>query len=258
MPHTLHILALMALLYFANPASAREFEVASVLVPPYVMQEKSGAMSGIAVDLVNAASKRCALTPKYKILGWARALQTAEHGEVDAIMPLAHAPGRSDIFYFPKTPLFKFELSVFARRGDAQVFRGDLNALKGLTVGTLRNIVVSEQFEAAIHKGIFSRSKRDSYQALALGLSRKRLDVFVGDRRMGEWAISDMALQGTLETLQTPIRLQPVFLAFSKTVNNAPLAIAFNQCLQDELLSGTVKSLTTKYRYPPIHTANGK
>lgn len=238
----LSLLALQSITLYAE-----EVTIATVHVPPYVIQHGDGSISGIAVDLTNSAAEQCGLTPKYQVMGWARALLMSERGGIDAIMPLAHAPGRMEKYEFPNTPLLDFEMTVFLRSQNDVGYDGTIKSLQGLNIGTLRSIIVSDEFSAAEKQGLFKRSKRDSYIALALSLDRHRIDAFIGEKRMGLRAISEMNLNGKLTPAAPPLGLLPVYVAFSQKSNKHAQVPNFDRCLQTVRSASTIDSLVKRY-----------
>ncbi len=244
-----------ALFSFASNADVTKLTIATTHVPPYIIQQEDGNASGIAIELIDAASARCNIQTDYTLVSWTRALKMSARGDAEAIMPLAKASGREETFDFPSTPLLNFEMTIFGRKEEAFTFSGNMQDLKGKTVGTLRSIIVSEAFTKAEKNRVFTRAKRDTYQALARGLSRNRLDVFVGEKQMGLRAIKGLSLQDELTPIAPPIEILPVYLAFAKT-NKPTLAAKFDTCLQTELNEGKLAKLVAKYRQTPLQAAH--
>ncbi|MEX0298439.1 MAG: substrate-binding periplasmic protein [Kordiimonas sp.] len=253
--YRLALTIIAALFSLSAYADTTKLTIATTHVPPYIIQQENGEASGIAIDLIDAASARCNIQTEYSLVSWARALKMSERGDVDAIMPLAKAKGRDKLFDFPITALLDFEMTIFGRTTDKLTFSGSMQELKGKTVGTLRSIIVSEAFAKAEKNGVFTRAKSDTYEALALGLSRNRLDVFVGEKQMGIWAIESLSLQSELAPIAPPIETLPVYLAFSKT-GKSTLAVPFDACLRAELNSGKLAELISKYRQSSLQVAN--
>lgn len=86
--------------------------------PPQYMQE-NGKWIGFKVELMEALLREAGITPEYRKLPWARALEELAHGTIDVMMNVGYSPERSQKYYFiwPKTS----EKQVLVTRKDLRI-----------------------------------------------------------------------------------------------------------------------------------------
>lgn len=221
--------------------------IATPHVPPYIIAEEGKETRGILVDLIRDSYRRCDVQVNFHKTNWKRAIRQSEHGEVDAIMPLAKATGRENIYGFHHTPLTVFRMAVFHNAAQPVPYRGDLRALTGKTVGTMRNIIVSPAFNQLVASGAIERLELDSYLALMNNLARGRLQAVIGEQRMGKWAALSIDNTNDVRQVGPTFAELPVYLGFSKAQGQSGNVSRFETCLQEELATGSLTRLFAAY-----------
>ncbi|UTW59740.1 transporter substrate-binding domain-containing protein [Kordiimonas sp. SCSIO 12603] len=202
-------------------------------VPPYFNYADDGSVSGIGADILKAAGKNCNIQIELSNHTWARALRHAEMGHADAIAPLAKTNGRDKTYIFSEQPIFTLDMAVFTLKENKQPISTDLRELYGKTIGTIRNVYISEAFEVAKKQKRFKLAARERYDAMALSISRNRLYAFVGDRRMGEYGVSLQGLEDKVVASEQSLNMMPVYLAYSRKAGRTELYSKFDKCLTD-------------------------
>lgn len=218
-------------LWAADQVQTQPLQIVTTHVPPYFTYADDGSSSGIGADLLTAASRECGIPIKLNNHTWARALRHAEMGHADAIAPLAKTEERAKIYMYSARPIFILDMAVFTLRKDKKTLSPDLRELYGKTIGTIRNAYISKAFEKARKRRLFKLEAREEYAAMALSLSRNRLDAFVGDRKMGEYGIRLHGLEGDISASDQSLYIMPVYLAYSKKAGREDLYQKFDQCL---------------------------
>ncbi len=248
----LRVFIILVLFGWLPPASQaedanRELHFIATHVPPYFIKNEQGFLTGIGPDILNTAAQECGVPIKISLSSWARALRIAEMNKVDAILPLAKTPKRTEQYIFSEKPIFTFEMAVFTKTQFKGKIDNNLSALHGKNVGTLRNIIVSPTFTKAQQNNLFTHDVRDSYALLAVAVARERLDAFVGERKMGNWGIRSQELSDEISANGESINTMPVYIAYSKNTNKVPQLKQFDKCLSAILTSDFLTKLHSSY-----------
>ena len=126
-------------------------------------------------------------------------------------------------------------MAVFTLTENKKPISADLRELYGKTIGTIRNVYISDAFETAKKQNRFKLAPRERYDAMALSVARNRLYAFVGDRRMGEYGVSLQGLQDEIIASEQSLHMMPVYLAYSRKAGRTELYKKFDKCLTDTI-----------------------
>ncbi|MGA8550570.1 MAG: ABC transporter substrate-binding protein [Stellaceae bacterium] len=241
------IIALGAIASVAASARAQQpLKAAGQDVPPWVLHDKSSdALSGIAVDLINAIAKNADLQVQYQAMIFADLIPAVTSGKIDVIATnMAITPERkekvdfSNAIYNPPTE------TVVVLASDTTPYR-TLADLKGLLVGAQKGSI---QLALLQRTGGFSKIKiytteKDAWAAVASG--QVRAAVTPG----GDTIFS--AKHGQLPNLRivssyVSSSAKPR-MAFAVQKGNSELLGKINASLSKLEADGTVKAIFIKY-----------
>lgn len=212
------VLAAACVLIATPEAISEEGEaltIATVEIPPYVMRREDGSLYGVFIDLMESASEQSGIAVSFDVSNWPRAQIKAQHGEVDAIFPVIFTQERTSWLTYPEDPLMAFRFSIFVQDDNTVEFDGDLETLRGMTIGRLGKSKLHPRFTEAEESGIVTIEEIPSLDQLAIMVSRGRIDGFAIAHLMGLWAIERTGADNVVP-LETPIGVSNIFLALSK------------------------------------------
>ncbi|TQF71586.1 amino acid ABC transporter substrate-binding protein [Pseudoalteromonas luteoviolacea] len=169
-----------------------------------------------------------------EFLPWARAVKAAESGKADLLFPEYFIEDASPSDNFPgktRRELLALsnafpggEIGFLKRRGEADKFEGNLNDLKGTTIGVVRGYQNTPEFDAMMDNGEFIIVEAvDDLQLVKL-LVGKRVDLIIGDPKVLRFTVSYSELSKSekvtllrgLEDVEPALRYNNLFFALSK------------------------------------------
>ncbi len=200
-------------LWFSN--FARAFTVEGLVIPPYIMQSEEGEVSGIIVDIVYELADRLDWEVTFEISNWARAYRNVTSHKSDALMPAIKTPDRLEWLFFPDAPLITVDMHLVKHVEHQIQFDGNLDELKELEVGRIRDAKVTPEFDQAVSDGRIQIVERNSLSQLVQGVAAKRIDLIAFDWRLIQWQAKELQLRDRIERVHPPLGKVPAYLAFS-------------------------------------------
>ncbi|MCF2856224.1 transporter substrate-binding domain-containing protein [Pseudoalteromonas sp. SMS1] len=218
-------------LFSKNP-SKEQLHLVTLDWPPYIGDQlcNKGWVFQFTVSLlVNQGY------PVYiEFLPWARAVKAAESGKADLLFPEYFIEDASPSDNFggkTRRELLALsnafpggEIGFLKRRGEADKFEGNLNDLKGTTIGVVRGYQNTPEFDAMMDNGEFIIVEAvDDLQLVKL-LVGKRVDLIIGDPKVLRFTVSYSELSKSekvtllrgLEDVKPALRYNNLFFALSK------------------------------------------
>ena len=240
------ILTLGALACSASAWAQQQLKAAGQDVPPWVMHDKSSnALSGIAVDLINAIAKDAGLQVQYQAMIFADLIPAVTSGKIDVIATnMAITPERKEKVDFSNTIYNPPRETVVVPASDTTVYR-TLADLKGLPVGAQKGSI---QLALLQRTGGFSEIKiyateKDAWAAVGSG--QVKAAVTPG----GDTIFS--AKQGQLLNLRIVSSYvsssSKPRMGFAVQKGNDELLSKINSSLTKLEADGTVKAIFSKY-----------
>ncbi|MCY1535767.1 Bacterial extracellular solute-binding protein, family 3 [compost metagenome] len=167
--------------------------------PPYSYAE-GGEAKGIYTDILREAFLRM---PDYRVevrpVAWARGLAELASGKAFALFPPYYRPRERPWMDYSR-PLVMESVAVFVR---AELVR-ELPVedfpygYGGLRVGVNRGFrsIVDPDYQAMVESGVLRESYANDNRTNLLKLYRRRIDVYINDRRAVLWQLSRMQREG--------------------------------------------------------------
>lgn len=225
-------------------AGAADISVFSGDGSPPKMYVQEGKNRGILIDILQYAdqhlhndSLQLALYP------WARAYLQASSGD-GGIVGLSWTRRRDELFDY-SDPLFFDEVVVVVRRGNEFPFR-TLSDLRGKRVGIVRDASYGEAFERARDTGVFVVDGDNGASNRLHKLMAGRIDCALFN--VGKAGFEEtlrihkefLPFKNSLVVLPVPLRSDPNFLAFPKSMQMKPWLAAFNQVIKRGYARGDI------------------
>jgi polar amino acid transport system substrate-binding protein len=215
-------------------------------VPPWVQHDKStGALSGVAVDLMNAVAKDAGLRVEYQVMVFADLIPAVASAKIDVIASnMAITPERAEKVDFSNTIYNPPTETVVVPVSDTTAYR-TLADLKGFQVGAQKGSI---QLALLQRTGGFSEIKiyateKDAWDAVASG------EVKAAVTPGGDTIFS--AKQGLLPNLRivsSYVSPSPrPRMGFAVQKGNSELLGKINNSLARLETDGTVKAIFSKY-----------
>lgn len=202
---------------------------------------------GYVAEIVTEAFKRVDYKVDILFFPWARALKTAEYGELDGLFPEYYDVNRNKKFVF-SDPFPGGPVGLYKRKDHTGVYptnpqRDQTEALRGLqnyTFGVVRGYINTAEFDAA------SFLKKEEVASDKLNLKKlynRRIDYIFIDKNVAEHLIKNYfpSYESELEFLPPPLEVRQLYIAFSKQVKDYQENLkAFNSGLQHIKQDGTM------------------
>lgn len=240
----------LALLLPQRIAWAEAYQCVSFEYPPLITQPAgSAAPTGFAVELVQRMFRQLGASVTVQLYPWERAMAKVRLGEADCIFTIYRYPDR-ELFLDYSEQLVAAQIIYFYARKDANlVFNGNLDLLKGLRVGVVRQINYGPRFEQA-RPALAIDTAADiamNFRKLAAG----RVDLIPSNLATAEATLALPALHNeaaAIAQLSPPIEIVPSFIAFSKRRQLASLRDKFDVALKRFKATPDYRHLLEKYR----------
>ena len=245
----LFIACVLGLLLGAG-ARAGDIAVFSGDGSPPKMYVQEGKNRGILVDILQYADQhlhndqlQLALYP------WARAYLQASSGD-GGIVGLSWTRRRDELFDY-SDPLFFDEVVVVVRKGNEFPFR-TLSDLRGKRVGIVRDASYGEAFEKARDAGVFVVDGDNGASNRLHKLMAGRIDCALFN--VGKAGFEEtlrihkefLPFKNALVVLPVPLRSDPNFLAFPKSMQMKPWLAEFNQVIKRGYARGDIPKIISQ------------
>jgi len=240
------IVAVGAIACSASSWAQQSLKAAGQDVPPWVVHDKTpGALSGIAVDLMNAIAKDAGLQVKYEVMTLADLIPALSSGKIDLIATnLSISTERKQQVDFSNPFAYGLPEVVVVLASDPTAYR-TLADLKGLPVGTSTGSI---QLALLQKTGGFSEIKvydtdKDAWAAVASGAVKAA--VTAGTTTMYAAKQGQLTNLRIVSSYQSPSATPQMGIAVKK--GNSELLGKMNNSLARLQADGTVKAIFSKY-----------
>jgi polar amino acid transport system substrate-binding protein len=204
---------------------------------PYIYEdpERPGHFRGFEVDLAAALAKELGVEPEFVQNDWSSLVPSLERGSFDIAMNgLEVTPARAGRVLFTR-PYYVFASRLMARRDDPRIV-ADLEALKGMRVGTLTNSFTAEQLLGVGIEPVYYEGTEEPYQDLIAA----RIDaVFLDDIIAGRYGEPKPQLRVVGD-------LADGFYGIAVRKGDAELRAALDEALGKLIQSGKLEEILRK------------
>lgn len=214
--------------------------------PPFeYFDEATAEAKGIDVDILKEIAKRLDLEIQIKFMPWARAMNDAKNGQVDAVFVLYRNEERAKDFYFTSEPL-SYETATLITRSSSTKDAYLLEDIEGWKVAQIRDTRYSAQYDN--YNGVERVWVKNNEQAIKL-LKKQRVDAVIMNKFLYVYrkkAYGDFA--GTKQ-LDLTIAKEPQYIAFTKKKGkeHAELARQFSKVTKALREDGFIHQVIRKY-----------
>ncbi|MDC7220451.1 MAG: transporter substrate-binding domain-containing protein [Spirochaetales bacterium] len=207
---------------------------------------REGEVAGVLCEILEYADERMAETFRVELYPWSRAYSYALTENV-GIVGISQTAERSDIFDFSMT-LFHDEVILVVKKGEEFDFNSYAD-LQGKVVGVCRNCSFGPAYEEA--KNTFSIVPDGGIEQRLRLLLASRTDVaIVNPGREGLSheleKISDLYPE-QFTVLETPMEIDPNYLAFSKSQDREEFLDRFNRVIKEGVENGDIRKIIEEY-----------
>jgi len=244
------ILLAAALTLAPVTALADVIKCTSLEFAPLIFVGSDKKPTGLAVDVVQQVLKKMGHTLEVEIYPWARSLEMVKRGERDCIFTAYKTPEREEFLDFSKEVLIPQVISFYAKKGSSVKFTGDLESIKGQSVGVTNAISYGPKFDAA--KGKLKvdtvQTLDQNFQKLAMG----RVDLVPSNLYTASFVLggTSKSLAKDIVEVAPPIETVSSYIGFSKKKSHAALRDKFDVELKKFFASGEFEPLLKKYEIP--------
>ena len=222
---------------------AVELKFATVEFPPYSFTE-DGEVKGIQVDILKRILDDENIKYSFNVYPFPRALALVTSKDRDFIFNFYKNPDRLKIFdysdAFVDNPLVIFSKNEIN-------FTGKIEDLAGLTIGTMRGYTYSPEFDKAVAERKITVDETESHETNFRKLAAGRIDIYIVERRVGEYILLKLGLRDNFVINRTPLITQTGFVGIEKTNPNKQYLEVINKGLKRLRDSGEINKIYDKY-----------
>lgn len=223
-------------LLYSAPNSKRTLHIVTLDWPPYISNDlcNKGWVYHFAVAVLNSQGYSVYL----EFLPWARAVRNVELGKADILMPEYFIEDTAPSDYVKNkmrrellgiSNSFQGGNIVFLKRKNAPgIFTGNLNSLKGSTIGVVRGYQNTPEFDAMMDNEEFKVISAVNDLQLMQLLFAKRVDLIIGDPSVLTHSVTfselnqneKIKLLNAVEQDGKPLHYNSLYFAISKLTPN--------------------------------------
>lgn len=211
--------------------------------PPYYY-EHDGEFTGVCIELINNVAQSLNLKIIYKKYPWKRLLSSAEHGYVDAIMPLFKTTEREQFLYFSNLDLLYEENSFFTWNEKEIHFDGNLENITPYTVGVVSDYSYGDKFDH--FESLNKVTTRDDKHLIEM-FTHNRFEIGVGNKDVILFNAKSKNISQKIKFLTPYITKKPLYIGFSKEKKHSVLAGKFADVLQQFKSTSKYQEILKKY-----------
>lgn len=226
----------LVLILGAASAQARDLLAVGTNFPRVFSADDAGQLSGLAVDLLRRAALSQGLKIRFETYPWARAQAMVEQGQADILIGPYRTPERERRFLFSQLAFYEDALVFYAKRSSTALWRGDVAALRGRSIG----LVLGWSYGAALEQArpSFSVSSPGDVATGLRMLQRGRIELLASNERNTLPVLEALGLSQELVALQPPITVLGGHFAFTRNAAGELLKRGFDQALEQQRASG--------------------
>lgn len=225
----------------------KEITCYSDVFAPYVSVEGTD-IRGIDVDTIAEAGRRAGIKVRFQLRPWVRLERDISIGatsDVECAFAYTVTDARKAYMDFTTVPVKLTELSIFARLGTFDVFKG-LEDLKGKTVGIRRGFKMPATMQNMVEQGTVRLEEVDSDLQNFEKLARGRLHGVLSNREVGFDTLEHMGAT-EIVALSPSVQVTPTYLVLNKAKNLSGLVPLFDKAFKSIMADGTYRRIRDRY-----------
>ncbi len=235
-----------------GPALAEEGRVYIFMdepLEPYVIGELGEVChEGMSHDIVAEIFSRLGLEFEIRLVPWARALKTVEHGEADGLPMLMRNEEREAYMVFTDMILEERELFYYLpeRLGDIQW--QEFSDLKDMTFGLVSGYTYGEDFLAALdqygYEVQYTQASESAFRQLAVG----RVDIVLdNEATFMALASENPEWRETISAMDKPVSSIPWHMGISRLSPLTERVEEINDIIADMHGDGSFEAIKARY-----------
>ncbi len=254
---------LICFLFFVSTAHAEEATMAKTITIAAdvwcpINCDPADDNLGVGIDLAKRIFEPLGYKINYVILPWARALEDARQGKIDAVV----GANTSDdpTLVFPSSPISSIDDGFFALAKSPIEYTG-LDSLKKYKIGTIKDYGYSEAINAFLDEqrktpgGVQEVSGETGLEQNIKKLQAGRIDVLIESTMIMSYSLKKMGLTNEIRQIGT-VPQGYVYLAFSPAKEESKnLAKTFDEALAQLKASGALQVVYAYYNMSPPDSA---
>jgi len=233
----------------APPVQARELRAVGTRFPRIFEPGETAAdpAAGLGVELLSRAAARLGHSLRFESYPWLRAQAMVEQGQADILIGPYRTPEREARFLFSAQPFYEDALLFYARREQAQLWRGDYAELTPHSIGQVQGWAYGDVFEQARVQLSHLSTVRDvgtGLQMLRLG----RLDLLASNERNTEPVLAQLGLAEQLQPVGPPIGHLRGHFAYPRGARGQALRDTLDQAIAEMRARGELRELARRWK----------
>jgi len=188
--------------------------------PPYVIVS-GGEITGIAVDIIREAFHRTGKKLEISIMPWKRALRASQTGKVDGIFTFYYNEERAQTYYFSEVVQGYSTQVLMARTGSQIGFDGDIESIKGETIGVSLGYNVGTNLENAFKAGLVKRQNAPNSSLVLKMLLNSRFNLISNNREVLLFLAKNSGVLDRVSILAPPLSTTPFYIGYSKALSTS-------------------------------------
>jgi polar amino acid transport system substrate-binding protein len=215
---------------------------------PYVYRE-DGELTGFTVEFLTEIMTRIGVEYEFRNIPFSRMLEELKTGSLDIGVDLYLKPEREVYAIYPDLPFTGYPTVIFKKASNDFTFSGDLDALKGYTIGYVREYSIGPldaEKDTDKYKFVVTDSPEQNVENLANG----RVDLIIDIKSTGENIISEMDLTDEIVSVEPAIYYDYSYVVFSRASNLQKLVEEYEMTVLSMFEDGTIEKLSIKYGLP--------
>lgn len=201
---------------FLRTATADQLRIGVLIYPPYVVQSKTGEISGPLTEVVRNTLTSMGHVPEFLSLPFSRGVSWLRSGQIDAYFPLFRTPEREVFAVFPNEPIGEMVMALFSKSDLLGKYAGEFSDLSGMTVARVKNSLQSPEFEQAVRDKVLKETTVNDISLQFKMLAKGRVDLAIADRNAAKVEIGILDLPVDFVELEPLISVRPILFAISR------------------------------------------
>jgi polar amino acid transport system substrate-binding protein len=208
---------------------------------------ENGQIKGVCPEIISRAAEMIGVKVRYKAIPWGDFPDLAKKGEIDGIMPLFKTKERMEFLNFPDNGLAAEKNYFFTLKNNVINYSGDLQDLRGIPIGVVRNYSYGENFDKfdGLKKNFFP-----SVEALVEGVKKGKVKIGIGEYGIISYLIKKLGITERIKFLPPPFPREFLYLAFSKAKGKGyqKLKESFSNAFAELRKSGNIQEILKNYQ----------